>query len=303
MALTQSSRRSFIQYLLASPLILSSAAVFGNKIAQAQKRHSLKISLNAFSFNDPLSKETMTLDDLIVFCSMTGFAAVDITAYYFKGYPVVPDNDYLYHVKRKAFGHGLEISGTGVRNDFTEPDTEKRKESVKLVKSWIEAAEKIGAPVLRIFAGAQKPQQYSRQQVMDWMLTDIKTCIDHGKQHGVVVAIQNHDDFIRTSGDALEILKAINSEWFGLILDTGSFRSGDPYAQIKDTAPYAVNWQVKEKIFVNGKEVDVDIDRLLEIIKGSGYKGYIPLETLGEGDPKTKVTSLFNKVSTALLKT
>jgi sugar phosphate isomerase/epimerase len=262
----------------------------------------LKISLNAFSFNAPLSSGTMTIDDMIDFCASKGFMAVDITAYYFKGYPIVPDDAYLYHVKRKAFREGLEISGTGVRNDFTEADATKRKESVKLVKAWIVAAEKLGASVIRIFAGNQQSKQYSREQVMEWMLTDIKDCVSHGEKHGVVVAIQNHDDFIKTSEHALQILNAINSEWFGLILDTGSYRIGDPYAEIEKTARYAVNWQIKEKIFVNGKEVDVDLDKLIKIIKASGYKGYLPLETLGEGDPKTKISALFDRVTTSLTK-
>jgi sugar phosphate isomerase/epimerase len=215
---------------------------------------------------------------------------------------VVPADDYLYHVKRKAFSLGLEISGTGVRNDFTEPDANKRKESVVLVKRWIDAAEKIGAPVIRIFSGNQKPTGYSREQVFDWMLKDIRECIDYGKQHGVMVAIQNHDDFIKTADDAIKVLNAINSEWFGLILDTGSYRIGDPYSEIEKTAKYAVNWQIKEKVFIDGKETDVDMDKLIRIIKLSGYTGYIPLETLGEGDPKAKISALVNKVRNSLTK-
>lgn len=244
----------------------------------------------------------MTIDDMLVFCAEQGFLGVDITAYYFRGYPNVPPDDYLYHVKRKAFSLGMEISGTGVRNDFTEPDTNKRKESVLLVKRWIDAAEKIGAPVIRIFSGTQKPAGFSRDQILDWMLKDIRDCIDYGKQHGVVVAIQNHDDFIKTANDAIQILEAIKSEWFGLILDTGSYRIGDPYAEIEKTIKYAVNWQIKERIFVDGKETDVDMDKLIGIIKKSGYSGYIPLETLGEGDPKMKVSALLQRVQNSLAK-
>jgi len=299
------ARRRFVKSMLGIPLLLtgafSSKAVSANAI-HAAKNSSLKVSLNAYSFNEPLTKGQMSIDDMVVFCAEKGFFAVDITAYYFPGYPVVPADDFLYHVKRKAFSVGVEISGTGVRNDFTEPDANKRKESVLLVKRWIEAAEKIGAPVIRIFSGNQKPTGYSREQVLDWMLKDIRECIDYGKRHGVVVAIQNHDDFIKTSNDAIQILEAIKSEWFGLILDTGSYRIGDPYSEIEKTVKYAVNWQMKEKIFVDGKETDVDIDKLIGIIKRSGYIGYLPLETLGEGDPKTKISALLDRVRNSLSK-
>lgn len=262
----------------------------------------LKVSLNAFSFNGPLSSGKMTIADMLSFCADKGFLAVDITAYYFPGYPAVPKDDFLYEVKRKAFSLGVEISGTGVRNDFTEPDPDKRRESVKLVKDWIEAAEKLGAPVIRIFSGNQNPTGFSRDQVLAWMIKDVEECVAHGKAHGVIVAIQNHNDFIKTADDAIQIMKAIQSEWFGLILDTGSYRIGDPYEEIRKTAGYAVNWQIKEKIFVDGKEVDVDMDRLIAVIKDSGYSGYLPLETLGEGDPKIKIPVLLKKINEALAK-
>jgi hypothetical protein len=87
-----------------------------------------------------------------------------------------------------------------------------------------------------------------------------------------------------------------------LILDTGSYRIGDPYEEIRKTASLAVNWQIKEKIFVNGKEVDVDMDKLIRVIKVSGYTGYLPLETLGEGDPKIKVPVLLEKIKKSLAK-
>lgn len=270
--------------------------------AQGQdKDQRLKISLNAFSFNEPLSNGSMSIEDLLEFCAEKNILAVDITAYYFPGYPKVPADDYLYNIKRKAFRLGVDISGTGVRNDFTEPDPAKRSESVMLVKNWIDAAEKLGAPVIRIFSGNQKPEGYSREKVLEWMLNDIRECVAYGKAHGVVVAIQNHDDFIKTADDASQIMKSVNSDWFGLILDTGSYRIGDPYDQIAETIPYAVNWQIKEKIFVNGQEVDVDLDKLFRIIKASGYRGYLPLETLGKGDPKQKVSAFLQKLNTALI--
>ncbi|HEX6892645.1 MAG TPA: TIM barrel protein, partial [Chryseolinea sp.] len=172
-------RRNFVKSMLAMPFVAAGALGARSSMANTtthSKAGSLKVSLNAFSFNAPLTKGEMTIDDMMVFCAEKGFFAVDITAYYFPGYPIVPADDYLYHVKKKAFNLGLEISGTGVRNDFTEADSNKRKESVLLVKRWIEAAEKIGAPVIRIFSGNQKPAGYSREQVLDWMLKDIHEC-------------------------------------------------------------------------------------------------------------------------------
>lgn len=297
-------RRDFLKKMFATPAIASLGMIATNRAHASTKTDgsskNLKTSLNAYSFNDPLTKGDMKIDNMLEFCSGLGFDAVDITAYYFPGYPHVPDDAFLYHTKKKAFNLGLEISGTGVRNDFTWPEKEKRKESVQLVKNWIVAAEKVGAPVVRIFAGTQEPKGYTWSQVAAWIYDDIHECIEFGKNHGIIIGLQNHFDFVKTSEHVTTIMNTINSEWFGLILDTGSYRIGDPYEEIKKTIKYAVNWQVKEKIFIDGKEVDTDLTKLFTIIKNSNYKGYLPIETLGAGDPKEKVSKLFTKVNAAL---
>jgi len=238
--------------------------------------------------------------DLLQFCADTGFDGVDITGYYLKGYPAIPDDDYLNKVKRMAYRLGLEISGTGVRNDFTIADKAKRSQEVELVKKWIEVAAKIGAPVIRVFAGNQKNEGISKEKVTDWVLEDIRVCVDYGKQHGVVIGLQNHNDFIQTADQVVRMIDAVNSEWLGLILDTGSYRVNDPYDETEKSISHAVNWQIKENVFMNGREVETDMARLITIIRSSGYSGYLPIETLGEGDPNMKVKALFKKLVDAI---
>lgn len=260
----------------------------------------LKTSLNAYSFNSPLMKGEMNLDQLLEFCAANQFDAVDITAYYFPGYPEVPSDEYLYHIKQKAFLLGLEISGTGVRNDFSDPDPAKRKASVELVKKWIIASEKLGVPVIRVFSGTVEVKDIPREKVVDYMVADLKECVEFGKAHGVVVGIQNHNDFLKTADQTIEIIKRVNSDWFGLILDIGSFRSGDPYKEIEQSIPYAVSWQLKENLYVNGTEKKTDLNKLMSIIQKSDYCGYIPLETLGAGDPKVKVEGFLKEIRQAM---
>lgn len=262
--------------------------------------HFLKLSLNAYSFDEPLKKGSIDLSKLLEFCAANDFDAADLTGYYFPGYPQVPGDEYIFGLKRKAHSLGLDISGTGVRNDFTDPDKLKRKADIDHVKSWIEVASKLGAPVIRIFSGVQNPAGFSREAIEDWMVEDIRVCVEHGKRNGVIVAIQNHNDFIKTGAQATSIIEKINSEWFGLVLDIGSYQTGDPYQQIADTARYAVNWQIKENMTVNGTLQKTDLARIFSIIKASDYRGYLPIETLGAGDPLQKVPVFLKEVRRAL---
>jgi sugar phosphate isomerase/epimerase len=298
-------RRKFLTAMLGLPALTSSGLALKTRPAKEQEIYGatslLKTSLNAYSFNEALSTGKMTLDDLLEFCASKGFEGADLTGYYFKGYPQVPSDEYLFHIKRKAFSLGLGISGTGVRNDFTIADKVKRNLELDLVKKWIEVAAKIGAPVLRVFAGNQKNEGISKEQVTDWMIKDLQACVEHAKKYGVIIGLQNHNDFIQTASQVNQIIETIHSEWLGLILDTGSYRVFDPYEEIAKSIKHVVNWQIKEKVFVNGSEIETDLNKLLGMIRSSGYSGYLPIETLGDGDPALKATTLLSKLQHAML--
>ncbi len=268
-------------------------------IASTGMNH-LKISLNAFSFNDLLLAGKITIDDVLDFCAKLGIVGVDLTGYYFPGYPEAPSDEYIYHVKKRAFRLGIDLGCTGVRNDFTWSDPEKRKSEKKLVKDWIVVAQKLGAPGLRIFAGTLSKEEYPWETRARWIADDIRECAEFARNHGVMLALQNHYDFAKTAGEVERLLKMIDHEWVGLMVDIGSYHSPDPYKDIAATAKYAITWQMKEKVFINDTQVEADYVKIIDIVKNCGYRGYLPLETLGEGDPYQKVESLYNKVKKIL---
>jgi len=119
------SRRFFTRSLAVVGIGSVALPVMGNftktgKTSVGQKAgDGLKISLNAFSFDKPLKAGTLTISGMLDYCARVGFEGVDLTGYYFPGYPVVPSDEFIYEVKKKAFKLGMGISGTGVKNDFT----------------------------------------------------------------------------------------------------------------------------------------------------------------------------------------
>ncbi len=301
----KNSRRDFIKVLSAVPVMAftPSSALFSKyENKQKQLSHKFKLSLNLYSFNDLLRNKEVDLFDMLEFCARYNFDAIDPTGYYFPGYPIPPAKEFMNEFKRKAYLLGLDISGTGVRNDFANPDPMARKADVEMVKKWIESAAFLGIPSLRIFAGTHSHEGYSRDEVFKWMAGNIRECCDYGKQYGVIVALQNHNDFLYTSGDVDRIFEMVDSEWLGLNLDIGSYRQKDPYEEIKRNIHHAVTWQIKENVWINGIETPTDFVKLFQIIKNAGYRGYLPLETLGAGDPYKKVPALLERVKAALKK-
>jgi sugar phosphate isomerase/epimerase len=272
----------------------------------------LKVSLNAYSFNKALNDEIkgrgkgVTLFDVLDYCAEQNFDAIDPTGYFFPGYPRVPSDKYVNDFKRRAFVLGLDISGTGVRNNFASPDKAKRAADVQHVKEWIEVAARMGAPVLRVFAGPQ-PEGHPWDEVAAWMVEELKKCVEHGQRYGVLIGIQNHGDTLKTADQVLKIVKMVDSEWFGVIVDTGYFLTPDPYQDIAQVTPHAVNWQIKESPFGKESKVRTDLKKLVRIIREGGYRGYLPIETLsavGEAyDPRTRVAAFLKELREALQQT
>lgn len=257
----------------------------------------LKTSLNAFSFGRLLGmggKGTLSLLELAEICARLGFDGIDPTGYYFPNYDKnglgVPPDKFIYDLKRRAFDLGLGISGTGVGNNFTVADRAARAHDVERIKVWSEVAAKLGAPVVRVFADTQMRAENwqsvskgaKRDDVEQWIADDLRACCDHAGKFGVIIGVQNHGDFIKTADDQLSLIRRIDSPWCGAIVDTGYYRAADPYAEMAKAAPYAVNWQIKRSPLGVEKEAEAptDLKKLLRIVRASGYRGYLPIETL-----------------------
>ena len=125
------SRRAFLQRATVLPFAAAFPFSKANAAIEPIKRvgpASLKPALNAYSFlellnaNDQNASTGIDLFGICDFAAKHDCAAVDLTGYFFPGYPNAPDDSYLIRLKRHAFNLGLSISGTGVRNDFTTAD-------------------------------------------------------------------------------------------------------------------------------------------------------------------------------------
>lgn len=276
------------------------AAATGGEV----KRRSgtkIRIGLNAYSFNKPLMAGKMTVHDVVDYCAKHDIDGVDMTGYYFPGYPNVPKDELIYSLKRHAFLNGVTITGTGVRNDFALTDASSRRGHIQLVKEWIDVAAKLGSDMVRVFAGKELPKGHTFDQVLQWMIPAFQECAEYGKKNGVIVGLQHHDDFLKTADETIRVVNLVNSEWFSVILDVGSLRQGDPYAEIEKLLPYASNWQIKEHVWYGTKKVEIDLPRIRAIIEKVGYRGFTPIEALGEGDPAEVVTAFLAKVRKAFV--
>lgn len=296
-----STRRDFLKM----GGILAAGAVAGlgtETLAASPAKRSggarIKIGCAAYSYRQYLTDgKTMTLDQYLDVAAEIGCDGVEMTSYYF---PQDVDAGYINKLKRKALLLGLDICSTSIGNKFTVPPGAERDAQIERTKVWIRHAAEMGAPCMRIFGGST-PKAGSEQEAIGWVIECIEACIPTAEQNGVVLAVENHGGLPVTAEQAIHIVEAVKSDWVGLNLDTGNFRSADPYAEIARCAPYAVTTHHKTTIVPAGSPRQPnDVNRVAKILKEAGYRGYLVLEYEDKPDPKTTVPGVIKAMRAAV---
>lgn len=257
-----------------------------------------KLSLAAYSYRDLLNvkKPMMTLFEFIDECVSFGLDGAELTSYYF---PEDVTDEFLRKLKLHCFRSGIDVSGTAIGNDFGFPVGPEREKQLALTRRWIERAGILGAPVIRIFAGHQKPG-IDAVEAERLMIEGMEEACAFAGQHGVTLALENHGGPTATAEGLLKFVEAVKNPWFGVNLDTGNFHSEDVYGDLARVAPFAVNVQVKVSITEKGVKQPVDFKRVAKILREAGYRGYVVLEFEEAEEPRAACKRYLEELSEAL---
>lgn len=237
--------------------------------------------------------EPWEIGDFIDFCADHGGVGAELTSYFFP--PEVTDAQLL-EVKRHAYLRGVAIAGTAVGNTFTHPKGPARDGQIAYVKQWIGHAATMGAPHIRVFAG-DVPAGATREEAERNCIEAYEECLEFAASKGVFLGLENHHGIVATAAPLLRIIRAVNSPWAGINLDSGNFHTDDPYADLEMLAPYAVNVQVKLTLKPKNLPPErTDFQRVARILRASGYQGWVTLEYEDEADAAGVVPGLLDEL-------
>ncbi len=247
----------------------------------------------AYSYHDDLKAGRMSMEDFILKAVELGVAAVDMTVYWLKS----TDPAYLAGLRHLAFKNGIPFSGAACGASMVEPDKARRAAVLDDIRKWIAVTDMLGAPHLRIFAGALPKGDFTVAQGIDWTVEVMKPACDVAGAHGITLGLEDHDGITQTAETTLEILHRVNSPFAGVNLDISNFvaqSDEDQYRQIEACVPYATHTHIRDRF--GDSHHPIDLDRVWKIFLQGGYRGYMSAEYEGEESAVTAVPKLVDRI-------
>ena len=297
------SRRDFVGCAAAGSLAGSAVAVITAHEATAAPAEGLvprnRIAVSTYSFWQFRNRDLRDIETCIDLAAEWGFDGVEILHRQMTS----EQNGYLQRIKRRAFVNGLDLCGFSTHQGFLSPDKAVRQQNVDHTVHCIELAYKLGIPTMRVNTGTwgtskdfdelmanrgiEPPQPgYTDQDGFGWVIDGLSQCLPAAERCGVLLGLENHWGLGRTPEGVMRVVKAIDSPWLQVTLDTGNFLE-DPYDKLEMLAPQAVLVQAKT-YYGDGLwyTLDLDYSRIAQLVRRHNFRGYVSLEFEGKENPR-----------------
>ena len=264
--------------------------------------------------NDPdslLQGEINPLDFPTIAKNKYGISGVEYvnTFYYSKA----EDTKYLQSLKQRCDDAGVEsvlimIDAEGNLGDL---DDTKRKEAVEKHYKWVDAAKFLGCHSIRVNAHGEGTAEEVKAAAID----GLGQLSEYGRQNSMGIIVENHGGYSSNGQWLSDVMKQVNNEYCGTLPDFGNFcierskngcsKEYDRYQGVKELMPFAKGVSAKTNEFdENGNEINIDYQKMLQIVKEAGYAGYIGIEyegsVLSEDEGVKATKSLLERIGKQL---
>jgi len=177
------------------------------------------------------------------------------------------------------------------------PDEKERLQAVDNHKKWIEAARFLGCLTVRVNLHGNGTPDAKKTASID----SLSRLGDFAKTMQINIVVENHGHESSNGAWVADIMKQVNLSNVGTLPDFGNFCLSDDwgntqgdckdlydrYQGIRELMPFAKGVSAKTYDFdSNGEQPKMDYKRLIDIVRASGFKGYIGIEYEGNTQPE-----------------
>lgn len=271
-------RRTFIQQSLATTM----ACVGGTALASHAKPEepAFKISLAQWTINKELRAGKIDNLDFAKVAHEHGIEAVEYVNQFFMD--KAQDETYLGEMKQRAAD--LDVTSLLIMCDregnIGDPDKAKRAKTVDNHRKWIDAAKFLGCHSIRVNAASAGAWDEQVKLAAD----GLAKLTEFGDAVGINVIVENHGGLSSNADWLAEVITQVDHPRCGTLPDFGNFRikdgeSYDSYRGIKKLMKWAKGVSVKDTVWDDqGKQSELDFERMLQIVLEAGFHGYCGIE-------------------------
>ena len=165
-------------------------------------------------------------------------------------------------------------------------DDTERKKNLDEAKSFIDLAQKIECPFIRVFPN-KLPKDKSKSETIDLITNGLLELGRYAKGSKVKVLMETHGDVVWTE-DILKIMQSAFNDNTGLVWDITnmwSITKEPPVEVYQKLKKYICHTHIKDLKMIDGKEHyvllgqgEVPIFTAIDALQNGGYKGYYSFE-------------------------
>jgi sugar phosphate isomerase/epimerase len=187
---------------------------------------------------------------------------------------------------QKADSHIVDLGLSG--GQFYAADAAARAKAVDYGRKWIDVAVAIGSPSVRQHVSGPRGETPNVERAA----ASLGEMAEYGAKRNVVVNLENDNAVAEDPFFLVSVIEKVNSRHLRALPDFGN--SLPPHdadyneKAVKAMLKYAYNMcHVKDTLrSANGETHVVDLEKMFELAKASGYKGYFSMEfDTKSGDP------------------
>lgn len=268
----------------------------------------MKVGLSTYSLLSAIRAGDMDVLDVVQWIADNGGEHMEIVPY---GFTLVDNLELADAVRDKAKEVGIELSNYALPCNFVQETEVAFEAEVARMKEHVDLINRMGIKHMRhdVTAFTVPPEKQTIayfENNLSQMVEGSRQLADYAAPFGITTTVENHGMAVQHSDRVQRVVEAVDRPNFKTTLDIGNFLcvDEDPVVGVKKNLSYASlihfkdfysrpydenpgegRWiktanhnYIRGSIFGQG---DIEVRKIIKLIKDSGYDGYISLEFEG----------------------